>query len=385
MKKDIIIFGAGQVGQRALLKYSNRVDYFIDNCETLWGNKVQGYVIKSVSEGVADIAGHTIVIASRYQDKMEKQLQDSGIENYLLYLGDTNAYYETDELIINPYQASYNRDLSEEAWNEASQRNYEIKAVNDLVEQLQGQEPLLEHIEIETINQCNGNCDFCPASKKNDTRERRVMTDSLFENIINQLAEIDYRGKLGLFSNNEPFLDNNILLRHKYAREKLPKARMHLFTNGTLLTIERFKELMLYLDELIIDNYQQDLKLIKPCQEIAEYCEKHPELKKRVTIVLRKPQEILSTRGGDAPNRKNMVSYKEARCALPYKQMIIRPDGKVSLCCNDPLGKNTLGDLTKDSILDVWNNDRFKTVRKCLYQGRGNWKHCEYCDFFSVV
>jgi radical SAM protein with 4Fe4S-binding SPASM domain len=159
---------------------------------------------------------------------------------------------------------------------------------------------------------------------------------------------------------------------------------MHLFTNGTLLTVEKFSEIMRYLDELIIDNYHQKLQLIKPCREIAEFCELHPELKKKVTIVLRKPKEILTTRGGDSPNRQILVSYGESRCVLPFKQLIIRPDGKVSLCCNDPLGKNTLGDLTKDTILDVWNNDRFKMVRECLYNGRKNWKHCEYCDVFNL-
>lgn len=243
---------------------------------------------------------------------------------------------------------------------------------------------MFDHVEIETVNRCNGTCDFCPVNKNRDTREYKVMTKELYEKIIQQLSDINYDGKLALFSNNEPFLDDEILSRHKYARERLPNARMHLFTNGTLLTIERFQEIMLYLDELIIDNYQQDLKLIKPCQEIVEYCERHPELKRKVTIVLRKPQEILTTRGGDAPNRKEMVSYAKERCVLPYKQLIIRPDGKVSLCCNDPLGKNTLGDLTKDTILDVWNNQKFKTVREALYNGRGNWAHCVYCDNFSL-
>lgn len=28
--------------------------------------------------------------------------------------------------------------------------------------------------------------------------------------------------------------------------------------------------------------------------------------------------------------------------------MVVRPDGKVSLCCNDALGTMTLGDLTKE-------------------------------------
>ena len=115
-----------------------------------------------------------------------------------------------------------------------------------------------------------------------------------------------------------------------------------------------------------------------------EYCELHPELKEKVTIVLRKANEILSTRGGDAPNRKYLVSYGEATCALPYKQMIVRPDGKVSLCCNDPLGKNTLGDLSKESILDVWYGEKFNEVRDALNRGRKNLEHCIYCDVFNL-
>ncbi len=260
-----------------------------------------------------------------------------------------------------------------------------IEAVNREVERVYNKNLLFDHVEIETINRCNGTCHFCPVNSKSDTREFKVMDWELFESIIKQLAEINYSGKLALFSNNEPFLDQTILEKHKYAREKLPHARMHLFTNGTLLNLENFIEIMKYLDELIIDNYQQDLKLIKPCREIKTYCEQHPEMKTKVTIVLRKPYEILTSRGGDAPNRKQLLSYEKARCVLPFKQIIIRPDGEVSLCCNDPLGKDTMGDLKQNTILEIWNNDHFKMVRDQLYLGRKNWKHCEYCDVFSLV
>lgn len=384
MEKDIIIFGAGQIGRMALLKYGNRVDYFIDNNVNLHGKKIGEHVIKSVEDGVGHKLSHTIVIACKQQDEMAEQLRALGISKFILYLRDIKSYFETEELVINPYENDENRDLREEEWIEASKRNSKISVINDMVEEMHGKEIMFSHVEIETINRCNGSCNFCPINKNIDTREYKVMSEELFDKIIQQLADINYSGKLALFSNNEPFLDADILLRHKYARKKLPNARMHLFTNGTLLTIERFQELMLYLDELIIDNYQQELKLIRPCREIVEYCEEHPELKKKVTIVLRKPQEILTTRGGDAPNRKNMISYGKEKCVLPYKQIIIRPDGKVSLCCNDPLGKNTLGDLSKDSILDVWNNQKFKTIREALYNGRENWAHCVYCDNFSL-
>lgn len=383
MKKDIVIFGAGQVGRMALKEYKHRTLFIVDNNDKIQGTMLDGIEIKGVSS-LSPKGDYTVIIASKQQEIMEQQLRQLGISDYDFFLEEPTAYYSTGELIFNPYEDNMQRDLTEKEWNENAGRNLAIETINFRVEQMQGKEILFDHVEIETVNRCNGNCEFCPVSRKNEKREYREMSDELFKHIINQLADIQYSGKLALFSNNEPFLDENIIERHRYAREKLPKARMHLFTNGTLLTLDKFVEIVKYLDELVIDNYQQELKLIKPCQEIVTYCELHPELKKKVTIVLRKPKEILTSRGGDAPNRKELVSYGDVRCILPYKQLIIRPDGKVSLCCNDPYGKNTLGDLSKDSIMNVWFNDRFKMVRKCLAEGRGNWKHCEFCDTLAL-
>lgn len=383
MDKSIVIFGAGQIGRMALKEYKQQTAFIVDNNKKIQGTTLDGIEIKSV-DCLGQNAPYKVIIASRQQEIMEQQLKQVGISNYEFYLEQPRAYYCTNELVFNPYIDNEQRDVSEAEWNDINKKNLARDTVNKRVEQLQGKEILFDHVEIETVNRCNGNCDFCPVSRKNDTREYKEMSQELFEKIIDELAELNYSGKLALFSNNEPFLDEKIIERHRYARVKLPNARLHLFTNGTLLTLEKFIEIVDLLDELIIDNYHQELHLIKPCQIIAEYCKEHPELTKKVTIVLRKPHEILSSRGGDAPNRKQLVSYGEDRCILPYKQLIIRPDGKVSLCCNDPLGKNTLGDVSKDSLVDVWFNDRFKMVRKCLYEGRKNWKHCEFCDVFSL-
>lgn len=382
-QRNIVIFGAGSLGKQALSMYKDRVRYFVDNNPKIQNTLVEGIPVKRVEALKKDENIAQIVIAGKFSKSMEQQLQKMGVTNYITFLQDPYAYYVSEDIIFNPYTNSADRDRSEKEWNELTQNSYKVDEINKEVDQLYLQKKLFNHVEIETVNRCNGYCDFCPVSKNRDTREYMEMSDDLFKSIIDQLAEINYNGKLALFSNNEPFLDQKIISRHQYAREKLPYARMHLFTNGTLLTVEMFVEIMKYLDELIIDNYQQELKLIKPCKEISEYCAKHPEYRKKVTIVLRKPKEILTTRGGDAPNRKEKISYAKAKCVLPFKQLIIRPDGKVSLCCNDPLGKVTLGDLRKEKILDVWNNEHFACIRENLQRGRENLQHCKYCDFFS--
>ena len=378
--KKIIIFGAGRYGKMALQHYGvENVAYFIDNNSKLWGSRISGIEVKRTD---AVEAGAKVVIAAKSHLLMQEQLRELGVNDFTIFKAAIDGYYMTEQLILNPY--SEGKDISEDEQIERSLNNANWDTINKEVDELYGKDILFNHVEIETVNRCNGVCEFCPVNQNNDTRPFMRMNRALFENIIDQLAGINYAGKIALFSNNEPLLDDDIISKHEYTREKLPNARLHLFTNGTLLTLDKFLRLINNLDEMIIDNYQSELKLIKPCQVIKKYCESHPELKRKVTIILRKPQEILSTRGGDAPNRAKKISYGDKKCVLPFKQVIIRPDGKVSLCCNDPLGRDTLGDLTKEGLLDVWNNEKFRNVRECLHNGRKYYQHCQFCDVMNM-
>lgn len=379
-----IIFGAGTYGRKALIEYGeDSIIAFVDNDVDRQGKTYLNKEIISLQTAIEKYNNVHFIVASIYSSSIIKQLEEYGINDYSLYVNDTHGYYETSEILINPYDMQ-KEAMSEKEWNDEKKHGYMRQAVNDEVENIYGKNMLFNHIEIETVNRCNGVCSFCPVNKNNDSREYAKMEWSLFEKIVLQLEKLNYSGRFTTFSNNEPLLDERIIEWNRFARIHLPYARMHLFTNGTLLSLDKFKELIGILDELIIDNYQQDLQLIKPCKEIFEYCQTHEELKKKVTIVLRKPQEILTTRGGDSPNRYDVIEYPKDRCLLPFKQIIVRPTGKVSLCCSDALGKYTLGDLNVNSLIEIWNGPQFNMVRKCLYDGRENWGKCKFCDNFSV-
>lgn len=387
--KDYIIFGTGRFGEEAYKEYSKKgnVKFFIDTNEDKIGKTIYNLEIRPVKDIVAYKESTTIIIASGlWYHSMERTLKRLQVSDYIYYGDGKKIYGGSENLVLNPYENghSYGFDTESE-WNESIEKYSLRKLIYDEAGELYKENYLFDYVEIETINRCNGLCDFCPVSAHHDTREYHEMSWSLFQLIIDQLSDMNYSGRIALYSNNEPFIDKGIIEKHCYAREKLPHARFHLYTNGTLLTIEKFTEIIKYLDELVIDNYNQDLKLIKPCKEIVAYAETHPEIVRKVTIVLRKPHEILTSRGGDAPNRSDRKSYPNDRCMLPYKQLIIRPDGKVSLCCNDPLGKSTMGDLTKETLEEVWYGEKFKDVRNKLYQGRGSYPHCQYCDTFIVT
>ncbi|WP_289301762.1 radical SAM/SPASM domain-containing protein [Sporofaciens musculi] len=239
--------------------------------------------------------------------------------------------------------------------------------------------PVFSSIEIEVINRCNGECPFCPVNKHTDPRKLLKMDEKLFRKIIDELGELNYSGRLALHSNNEPFLDSRIIEFAKYAREKVPKAFLYMYTNGTLLTIEKFNAIIPYLDRIVIDNYNDDLKLHENAKNINDLCKNDRKLDKKVEIHVRKIHEVLDTRGGQSPNNNKRKTYNMS-CILPYKQMIIRPDGKTSLCCNDPYGKYTLADVNKMSLREAWHSKRAEKIRHSLRKNRAGISLCRFCD-----
>lgn len=143
-------------------------------------------------------------------------------------------------------------------------------------------------VNLETINRCNSTCSFCTANRNAEKRPYKRMEESLFYSIIDQLHDWDYKGHLTLYGNNEPYLDTRVLEFHKYCREKLPECFIFLSTNGLLLTVEKVKEIIPYLDQLIINNYCRDMKLHDNVKEIYEYAKAHPEEFKDVDLLDRK-------------------------------------------------------------------------------------------------
>lgn len=384
MPMRFAIYGVGDYGKKALIYFGREnIAYFIDNDVHQQGKRMAGIEILSFENFIKIGGEERIIVAVKDCKMILEQLQKQGIENYELYCPNyaIQEIYPTDTLIFNSYETA-SEVKSEEEWTiktiQSDRTYYEL-----YIEDLYRRNPIFGAVEIETYNRCNGNCSFCPVNRMNDPRVETKMSEELFKKIIGELEEMNYKGRLSLFSNNEPFLDDRIIEFHRYARERVPGARMHLYTNGTLLTLEMFKEIIPFLDELIIDNYNQQLNLIPNSRNIKNYCEEHTELIKKVTIVLRKPNEILTSRGGNAPNRKEIKAFSENRCIYPFTQMIIRPDGKCSLCCNDPLGMTTLGDVSKATLYDIWQGEEYVKLRKAIYKGRGNVPHCVKCDNFD--
>lgn len=246
--------------------------------------------------------------------------------------------------------------------------------------------PWFSHIEIETLNRCNGACAFCPVNRVADTRPKKRMEEQLFSRILRQLREIDYAGYLGLFSNNEPLLDARLESFAAEARNTLPDAYLSLSTNGSLLTVDLFRKLIRQFDRITVNNYRDRPVMHENIRAVHDFCltgEGRALVEgKTLEISLRCDTDVLSSRAGNAPNRAKPARPTTVRCALPFTQMVVRPDGGVSMCCNDALGQVTLGDLSGQSLSDVWFGDAYREIRtRMAEEGRRRLFLCNACDF----
>lgn len=241
-------------------------------------------------------------------------------------------------------------------------------------------------VNLETINRCNSTCSFCTANKNAEKRPYKRMEDSLFYSIIDQLADWGYTGHLTLYGNNEPFLDTRIVDFHKYCREKLPHSFIFLSSNGLLLTVDKVKEIIPYVNQLIINNYCRDMKLHDNVKEIYEYAKSHPEEFKDVELLIqmRYMDAVLSNRAGSAPNKTNDVKIIRETCLMPYTDMFIFPDGRMGICCCDNFETTTLADLTKTPLKEAWNSPEYRKLRKDIRTSRADYTFCKYCDFIDA-
>lgn len=282
--------------------------------------------------------------------------------------------YVVDEFHFGTEEEFYDYTMRRDAISKGYISHYIKKRHNKV------QDVLFNKIEIETMNRCNGFCSFCPVNRKQDPRPFCRMDEALFSKIICQLKDVSYDGALGLFSNNEPLLDNRLPAFAHLARTALPAAFLYIYTNGTLLTEELLSELLSSLDLIHVDCYVNKPELPLDFLKLQRYCIERRIPPEKITFHLRYSKEHLTTRAGTAPNRSMPIKV-HSLCPLPFSQMIIRPDGKVSQCCNDALGQMTLGDLNIQTLRQIWFGRPFESLRSSMLSGgRDGNVLCRNCD-----
>jgi radical SAM protein with 4Fe4S-binding SPASM domain len=242
--------------------------------------------------------------------------------------------------------------------------------------------PLFRSVEIETRTRCNSTCSFCAASILTDKRPDIYMPDALYDKLITELAALDYDGTLKFFVNNEPLLDKRTPEFIRKAKASIPKVRTEVHTNGLKLNPKSGRELLeAGLDLLYINNYSQEGKMHKGVEAfLKETAPDFPHAE--IVYHMRLLEEQLLNRGGTAPNGRPLDHALALPCILPFDEVVVTADGRVTICCQDHYFEAAVGNLNESRLQDIWYSTGFQALRaQLLNSDRSGNKFCNSCDF----
>jgi len=223
-------------------------------------------------------------------------------------------------------------------------------------------------VEIETCPICNRKCSFCPLSQ--DKNLPQMMSDELFNKIMNELKELHFKGSVFLSSYGEPLLDKRLAGFAKRIKAEL-FSKIIINTNGDFLTIEKFRELVSAgIDTIVVSQHDKE-----PSLAIKNLFSEISPIERRHLVFQVVNEDLpLGNRGGS-------VEVKTLRTLFdcPIRNIYIRADGNVRFCCDDYYCEVKLGNVNQSNLIDIWNSPFYKKIRNEIRRGIFNLEICKKC------
>ena len=237
-------------------------------------------------------------------------------------------------------------------------------------------------IDIEVNTACNRRCSYCPNSidDRGLPKNNIEMKVALYEKIIDELALLNFTGRISPIFYGEPLLRKNLAALIKYTREKIPQADIKITTNGDFLSLEKYQELVKAgASKFLITQHGPSMP--KNIKDLFEFLKENPAEKVKIIYSKFEKNTPLYNRGGLIKPEK--VDY-DPRCLKPHNPLVIDAKGNVILCCNDYFSSVKFGNLEKEKLVDVWNKPAFKKIREELKKRNFKLDICKKCVRFTT-
>jgi radical SAM protein with 4Fe4S-binding SPASM domain len=266
-------------------------------------------------------------------------------------------------------------------------------------------------MQIEPCSYCNYSCVFCPYEKM--TRPKGYMNFDLYKNIINQCSYVE---DLGLHHMGEPLLHPEIEKFIYYAEKN--KIKTTVSTNASLLNREKsisiiksglsriiisfeanseeeylksrkhsfcdvYENILAFLEEkLKNDNdipYVTIKMIVRPETEqlVEQFKNDWANIAGIDQILLNDERNWAGAieRHGYYARRKGSVRFP---CRYLWESLVVLWDGRVVSCCKDFDASNVIGDLNKQTLIQIWNSENIKSLRELHIHGEfsGFCKNC---------
>lgn len=276
-----------------------------------------------------------------------------------------------------------------------------------------------DHVQIQTITGCNANCIFCSngKTKRRIPRGRRMDWD-LYRSIVDQSIALGIR-RYSLYLMNEPMLDHELPKRVEYVSARIKKPQyVKVTSNGGLLTermarglldsgLSKLKISVQGLNPKIYRNIvglpladtlsnMNRLLELKTCGGyklprleivMVDSIQTHKEIpamrrycqQRNITLYV----ESIENRAGQQKIRDLAISGQELKsfswCRRLTEQIYILSDGRMVQCCSDWEQRSVMGDLSCETLADIWYGERYADYRRRFAAGEVKGMICACC------
>ena len=268
------------------------------------------------------------------------------------------------------------------------------------------------HIDIELSSLCNLSCPMCYTTTDEFKQKinQKNMSFELFKKLIDEASQYNlYSIRLSL--RGEAFLNKNIFDMIKYAKNSGIKE-VSTLTHGGILNEDGFEKLIdLDLDWLTIsfdglgetyDKIRHPLKFDDAVEKIKNYSEikkKRGVVKPVIKVqtvwpaISKNPDKFFNTFKdiSDQIASNPLIDYlgndtdieyeNDFTCPQLWERLVIGADGTVMMCSNDEFEQNKLGNVTDDSIYEIWHGKKLNDIRKIhiKHMGTSEISACKNC------
>jgi MoaA/NifB/PqqE/SkfB family radical SAM enzyme len=269
-------------------------------------------------------------------------------------------------------------------------------------------------VEIEVFSFCNRRCWFCPNSHVDRNSKNIRMKENVYHKILQNLEEIDYNGVISFSRYNEPLADQIIFECIRQAKKIVPRALLHLNTNGDYLKEDTLYELYdVGLRSLNIQIYLPEN--IPYTDELATKCMLHRLQKNKLPYkfqfsramdwleynhifrdmkirVYARNFRFNGTHRGGIIRELHKKNIRKSPCLIPFHDVYIDFNGKVVPCCNirsdiPEHAELVLGDINYKgtTLFNIFSSRKAAYWRRSLI---GYWEKvlpCDRCSFQEIA
>lgn len=281
-------------------------------------------------------------------------------------------------------------------------------------------------IQIEFVEGCNLRCSFCGLNGiRGKDNNYKMMSVETATTVAEQMKALNWNSRIEIAMHGEPTMNPKFLELIAIFRTALPKAYILLESNGggiigkksaetvramfkaglSCLALDEYQNVKLVpkiLDSLMEDDplFMRDTGDVLFDDEDLDVTfydypscgnegNPHQRNKNRRLVHIRPidmstsgTHSTLSNHGGAGAPRNDRAAG--ARCAKPFRELSVRWDGSVAICCNDWRGEFPVGNVNTDGLEAIWHSDEMYAARRKLYHGQRDFGACDGCDAKSM-